>query len=321
MTFIDFLNANAGAIQGIFAGAVAIATVFYVFLTKRMWQEMRRTNERLDQPNVIVSLERGRSFGSLFDLWIRNAGDVPVYEVTLDFSPKDLPGVMEGAIGSTGLFSAPIPVLTKGQELRTAILNLIEVNQAGKADTTVTLSVSYKTSHGKSITQTFQYNLKVFMGLMYADGKGIDDVAAQLEKLAAAASGIPSRLESLKERVEWGLTLAGRTARTPDALKMLLRTYLAAWTDCEVLGDFRYLSFNLVRMRMLCADLYLALCASADDGETYKKLRCTLLKMLNHSFYADGGESSRAFLAMGEEAAAAIRAMHINGPSSGQNAP
>jgi hypothetical protein len=321
MTFIDFLNKNAGAIQTLFAGAVTVATIVYVCLTRRMWQEMRLTNERVDQPNVIVALERGRSFGSLFDLWIRNSGDVPVYEVVLDFSPKDLPGLMDGVVGNTGLFSAPIPVLTRGQELRTAILNLIEVNQAGKADTTMTFSVSYKTSRGKPITQTYCYNLKVFMGLIHADGKDIDDVATQMEKLADAASRIPRELEYLKDRCELSVTLAGRSAGQVRLLAGLLRTYLAAWADADSIGDFRFLTPNLVRTRVLCSDLYLSLCAQDHPADGHRKLRCLLLKMLNHRFYGDGGASCREFLALGKEAAAIAKQMLESGSTPTQAVP
>ena len=110
--FLQSLNANAGAIQTLFAGCVAIATVAYAILTKHMWSEMRLTNERLYRPNVVAVLEPWLHGSSLFELVVRNAGAVAVHDVKVDIKPDDMPCMTERLLGELCVFGAPIPILT-----------------------------------------------------------------------------------------------------------------------------------------------------------------------------------------------------------------
>lgn len=91
MDFISFLNENTGAIQTVSAGVVAIATAIYVVYTAGMFRQMRYSNRRLEAANVQALLEPGRSRGSLFELAIKNSGNVSVYNVGVSVDPEDSP--------------------------------------------------------------------------------------------------------------------------------------------------------------------------------------------------------------------------------------
>jgi hypothetical protein len=93
MDSISFLDENAGTVQSTFAGIVAVATAIYVFYTARMFGQMRYSNQRLEAANDRALLEPGRRQGCLFELTIRNSGNVSVRDVSIDVDPEDFPSL------------------------------------------------------------------------------------------------------------------------------------------------------------------------------------------------------------------------------------
>lgn len=80
-TFIDFLNANAGALNLLFAGVVAVATVIYARLTARLVDETRRLRQVQTEPHIEVFYRPRDEWISLLDVVAKNIGNGPAYDI------------------------------------------------------------------------------------------------------------------------------------------------------------------------------------------------------------------------------------------------
>ena len=201
--FFKFLNANGGAIQTMFAGLVALATVAYVALTKRMWSEMRQTNERLDRPNVVAVLEPCRAVSSIFELVLRNTGAVSVHDVTVDIAPRTCPGMTERTLGELEAFAEPIPVFSEGEQLRTLLLDYRIVASAGRLEDPITITVAYTTTRGRKASQSFVYRMSVYRGLSRILDKDLGDLVDALRDAKSSLKDIAKNTEELSSSVQW----------------------------------------------------------------------------------------------------------------------
>ena len=60
--FLDFLNANSGAINVLFSFIVAFATVIYAVLTIVLVLETRRMRKSQTDPDVVVRIQPSESW-------------------------------------------------------------------------------------------------------------------------------------------------------------------------------------------------------------------------------------------------------------------
>lgn len=205
MDFISFLNENAGAVQSTFAGIVAVATAIYVFYTARMFGQMRYTNLRLEAADVQAMLEPGRRQGSLFELAIRNSGNVTVNDVRIDVDPKSFPSLGGQSLGDLNLFSRPIPVLTQGQEIRTILFYYQDYVESETSSDTITVSVSFKTPQGTENIRTYKYDLSIYTGLTDYSEKSLSDVTKELKELKKELTKIRSGVDKVGSKIEWSI--------------------------------------------------------------------------------------------------------------------
>jgi len=78
---IAFLNANAGALNLLFALVVAVATAVYAWLTAKLVSETRRLREVQTEPHIEVFYRPRDEWISLLDVVARNIGNGPAYDV------------------------------------------------------------------------------------------------------------------------------------------------------------------------------------------------------------------------------------------------
>lgn len=306
---IAFLNENAGFIQVIFAGVVAIATSVYAILTAMMWKEMRHTNERLERPNVQAILEPGRSWGPLFELIIRNSGNAPVYDVTISVKPLDLPSWGDRIASELSLFNVPIPVLAEGQELRTKLFLYPDVVKIKGKDTKITFDIRYKTSNGREHTQKFDYKLDVYEGLSVYKKGSLNDVVKELEKVTKELSGLSGKFDKVIRKQDWPERLKFEMLEGKTDEESL--TYFAsAWADQKDVQKKDYDRFGEYKIQALCEALYDRLCFSNMLGLSEgTELREIFLRLARFQFFIDGGASSRKFLELGDKATEIIHRM------------
>ena len=179
-------------------------------------------------------------------------------------------------------------------------------------------TVSYKTARNVSHSQTYIYNLKVFMGLTWYEEGNLDDIAKHLDDIRKNAALVPSALDRVFDYVQTALLLGQRSEVNSESLDKLLNLFVATWTDGRALGKDRHLRFDLTRIKMICADLYRALGATGEETEAHKKLRALLQQMLGQRFHGDGGAK---FDSAGDEAVKLIEEIRGGAPSPTSGVP
>lgn len=294
MEVIRLLNQYSGVGQLVFAALVAFATVVYVVYTARMWREMKMTNERFLEPSVQVVLEPGRKWGSLFELAVRNVGNVPVSNLRLAIEPRDLP-YMSGQ----SIMEKPIPSLAQGQEIRTRIFRLGElIEKLGEDNLLIRTHVTYATPSGATRSQTYEHDVAVYLGLTDFQEKSLSEVVEVLEKSKTTAERIASHLHDVVERLDWHFQYDWNWVRQPVALEELRGRFARAWADFKLEDRPSHLYPARLRMISLLVALYDAACASTASSA---ELRAKLLAMIERRFMLDGGRSVHAFVEDGDE--------------------
>jgi hypothetical protein len=79
MSPIDWLNANSGLLNLVFALVVAAATGFYALLTRRLVEETRLMREAQTLPSVAVRVEPHEEFLHAAMLVVENVGAGPAH--------------------------------------------------------------------------------------------------------------------------------------------------------------------------------------------------------------------------------------------------
>jgi hypothetical protein len=308
---ISNLNENSGAIQAFCAFVIAIVTIVYVVFTARMWREMRRTNERLDRPNVQAVLAFKRPYVAVLGLTIKNWGTVPVYDVRVDIDPRDLPGLTRDTVlGDLNLFNTSIPVLTEREEISTLLLDWRRAKGDREKAPKVTFTVSYNTADGNRKTQIYTYNLSVYENLVIHSAETHSLEKPLKEAMTSLKDTVRSGMENIVEQLEWGTMLPRRELNGEVPLPTLLNVFSTAWVDFKSFGEdsFDHLSFR--RMVLLCQNIYDRLCF-CETEENCTELRQKFLAMtrLRPSPFIGDNEPEEQFLAHGDEAVALIRRM------------
>ncbi len=169
--FIDGLNKNAGAVQAVFAGVVALATLIYVALTGGMWREMRLTNRRMVRPNVQVVFGHGPNAWPDYRVSVENIGNVPVYDVRITADPPDL------ALFHLGPpFGTAIPVLAERVKLETCLPVYVGDFDKIPDGTRLTFTATYQLADGKPApVQRFSYDMDLYKRLLSPRVQNVND--------------------------------------------------------------------------------------------------------------------------------------------------
>lgn len=308
------LVALAQILAALATGLLAVLTFLYVKATQEMVRanrdmvrEMRQTNKRLNDPNVQVVLEPGKRHGSLFELAIRNTGNVSVYDVRVEIAPTDFPGLTVESLGDLHLFKVPIPILTETQEIRTILFSYMDFTsfvESNDRDSIVTFTVAYRTLQGEEGSQTYAYDLDLYKGLTDFSEASLNDVVKQLKDLKKQTKAISSATKNVSDRLEWDMRLLPK--RQGEDLQASLNHFLAAWEDFESLGNRALMGFNLHKMRVLCEKTYDAACSHSDSNAALEELRRKLLSMSRLDFRL-GPDPDERFTSLGNEVVEIIR--------------
>lgn len=309
--------ALAQVLAAVATGLLAFLTFRYVRATEEMVRanremvmEMRQTNERMNEPNVQVILEPGKRHGSLFELAVRNTGNVSLYDVHLEIDPKDTPSLTGGTLGDLNLFRIPIPVLTEMQEVRTILLNYRSVLSFAESDGqsyTVTFTVTYRTLQGQTKSQIYAYDLNLYKDLTDFSEASLNDVVKQVKDLNKQTKAVSAATQKVSDRLEWNMRLP-RGSNLRGDLRTSLARFLIAWQDFQSLDDRAFIGFNLHTMLALCEETYDELCSHSNMGEEYAELRRKLLGMSRARFYL-GSDPVEEFTSLGNEAEQIIRGL------------
>jgi hypothetical protein len=294
-----FLDQHAGALQAIFAFVVSISTVVYVRYTKRMWTEMRETNRQLKKADVQIGFEVNSAAKTIWDLVVRNTGNVALLDLVLSVDPPDFPGIGGKSVGHLGIFTRPIPVLLPKGEIKTAFLNLIPAMH--REDGRLTFRAQYRTPLHPETVQEFTYDLKAYEGLGYIEEAMPDDFLKALTEIGRTLNSLNRSVENLSDELR-AEVMGLQTPGSEQDLRDRLQGFVGAWRDTKVPGDESFLGFSIVKLRSQSDRLADRLSESALDHPILGDMRLKLRQMANMHFYGDGGESLGKFVSLGDDA-------------------
>lgn len=170
--------------------AAAIATAIFTGLTVC---EMRKSRQRLEKPNIQISLEPQARWGNFFDLVIENLGEVPVYNLQLELEPKGVIGIGDRKIDDINLFKTKMPVFGVNRKMRTFIISYPDY-LTKKQPNTISFTAKYKTASGRKVEQKYTFNMGVYEGMTASSEKSLKDVTKVLEKIERKLGGIERSL-------------------------------------------------------------------------------------------------------------------------------
>lgn len=170
-----FLDKHSSAI-------IAIFTAIYVMGTLLMWQEMKKSRERLDEPNIQISFEQQTRWGNFLDLVIENIGNTTVYNLRLAIEPKGLKTAGERKLEDINLFKTKIPTFGVGQKLRTnaiAYLDFMKISQPKQ----FSIIAKYMTKFDKIKEQKYDFDMEIYRGMSASAEKSLNDIEFVLQKI------------------------------------------------------------------------------------------------------------------------------------------
>jgi hypothetical protein len=199
-SILQFLNANAGALNLLFGGVVAIATVVYAVLTASLARETKKLREVQTEPHVELSFRSRDEFMSLIDIVVKNIGAGPAYDVTFEFSADT------GTEGTKSLLAslANLNALSKGiaylaprQEISSYWTNLTEQFE-DKLAAQVFATSRCKSVGGIEHVRRHTLDLSELKGLTRIGEPPLLKMSRSLEKLQDDVSRLASGWSKLK---------------------------------------------------------------------------------------------------------------------------
>jgi hypothetical protein len=191
---IKFLNSNAGVINLLFGGIVAVATAVYAILTSTLVSETRRLREAQTEPHIELSFRSRDEITSLIDIVAVNIGAGPAYEVKVRFAANS---ASEGAkqllhqLSGFNALSNGIAYLAPRQEMRSYWTDVRE-HLEEKLSTIISATSTCKSAMGKVYTRHHTLDLSELKGMIRIGTPPLLKISQDLERLQDAVSKIAS---------------------------------------------------------------------------------------------------------------------------------
>lgn len=173
-------NADFAAINTFLTESLVIITGIYAYFTLLMVRETQKSREKLDEPNIQISLEPQVRWGNFFDLIIENLGNVPVYDLKLSINPKNLKTFGDKKLEDMNLFNRIIPVFGVRQKLKTLAISYVDFIHSDQPKQ-ISFTAEYKTKDNKPRTQSYDFDMEVYLSVSF---QSEGDISKHMERLA-----------------------------------------------------------------------------------------------------------------------------------------
>ena len=142
---------------------LAVATIYYAGLNRRLLSLQSEASQRMMMPSVLAILRQSEAHTNLLELVIRNSGMGPAYNVAMSFAPPEAGniGIRPYSVRSSLLFSIPIPVLAAGESLTTDLIHKLQRGNVPR----ITFTVKYEDAFEGIHQQDFEYDLALLSDL------------------------------------------------------------------------------------------------------------------------------------------------------------
>lgn len=182
---LDFLNSNSGALQVLFAGVVAVATVFYAILTRSLVRETKRMRRAQTDAKVVMGLEPRSDWLNWIEIYVRNEGVGPATAVTFAVTmsdPSSGDAALADKIRSFGFVDKGLNYMSPRQEIRSFFTSLTEDFEL-KMSTVLNIDVSWINPSGDITRDRYVLDLSIFRGRSQLGEPDMHTIAKSLKKL------------------------------------------------------------------------------------------------------------------------------------------
>jgi hypothetical protein len=200
---LDFLNQNSGALMVVFTAIVTISTGVYAFLTAYLVAETRKMRQAQTEPKMEIVLRPREEWIHLVNLYIRNIGLGPAYDVSFNIEPE---AGGEGAkkliedFTTANFLKTGLKYLGPGQEVMSGYSQMTEqFNQ--KVETVLNVSVHYRGVTGRPLQERIRIDFSELKGLSRIGKPHLYAIAQSLENIERAINGALSGFNRLKADV------------------------------------------------------------------------------------------------------------------------
>ena len=173
---------DLAAINTFLTESLVIITGVYAYFTFLMVREMKKSRQRLDEPNIQISLEPQERWGNFFDLVIENLGDVAVYDLKLSIKPSGLKTIGDKKLEDFNLFHKAIPILGTRQKIKTFAISYVDFIHSDQPKQ-IRFIAEYKTKDNKPRKQNYDFDMEVYLNMPCHSEKSLTDVTKQMEEL------------------------------------------------------------------------------------------------------------------------------------------
>lgn len=151
---LEFLNNNSGALIAIFSFILAIITLIYVILTRKLVLENKKTREVLNAPKVITVIEPSPERASLVEMVLKNIGFGPAFNIVIKVEPDLFCYSGKKLLSEHSFVKRGISYLAPGDKFR-HFLNEASDMKKEEIETIYKGSLTYKDVYGKVYNSNF----------------------------------------------------------------------------------------------------------------------------------------------------------------------
>lgn len=184
----------------LFTAVVTFSTVVYAFLTARLASETRRMRQAQTDPRIEVIVKPREEWINFLNLYVRNIGMGPAFDLTFEFhadaSPEGAEMLIQDFTESAFLKNG-LRYLGPGQEAESNV-SAIHEGFNEKIEAVVRVVVRYRNASGRQIQETFRLDFSEFRGLSRLGKPHLYAMAQSLEKIQKYIGHIASGSRKLR---------------------------------------------------------------------------------------------------------------------------
>lgn len=197
---IEFLIENSGGLMVVFTAVVTISTVVYAFLTARLASETRKMRLAQTDPKIEVVVKPREEWINFMNLYVRNIGMGPAYDLNFQFHAEASPEGAEMLIKDfteSAFLKSGLRYLGPGEKAESNVTAIHE-GYDKKIEAVLGVQVRYRNSSGREIKETFRLDFSEFRGLSRLGEPHLYAIAQSLSKIQKDVDHIASGFRRLR---------------------------------------------------------------------------------------------------------------------------
>lgn len=191
-TFLGLSATGWTAIYTLLTAGLLLVAVLAAWYAKGQWaaaresvEDARRASREATRPYVIVTIEPTATTRTVFDLCVRNIGQRPALDVSVELDPPPVRARETDGfeIAKVKMLNEPIRMLAPGQEMRAFYDSHVERAQVEGLPSGHQVFLEYRDSSEHPYREDSVLDLEAMRGAMFTDEKTIYHVAERLEEI------------------------------------------------------------------------------------------------------------------------------------------